>query len=257
MVNGSSHNIRIPERVHIAPVGFEIDRVVLPFLEMKGERMHLIVRKERNERGDRCVEAIVRDLSVHSKPFELHKIDLDLFKIIHVCRQVIAGELKSGNHVFVNISSGGSIQAVASHFATLTFRDGVSAYYAYPSAYMEKVDPSRPQASSGISRIEIIPHYSIELPDANELAFLRIVAEARIPSKKVILEECRRQGIISPEGKSKPYGHVVLENKYVKPLESSGLLRVEDKGRRRRIMLTEKGLNTLHLSGMFVGPRGG
>lgn len=251
MINNSAHNVKIPERVHVAPVGFEIDRIVLPFLEMKGERIHLIVRKERNARGDRCVEGITQELKRHSKPFELHKIDLDLFKIIHVCRQVIAEELKSKNHVFVNISSGGSIQAVASHFATLTFRDGVSAYYAYPETYVEKVDPSRPQASSGISRIEVIPHYSIELPDDTELAFLKIVAEARIPSKRAILEECRRRGIISQEGKSKPYGHVVLENKFVKPLESSGLLRVLDKGRRSRILLTEKGLNTLHLSGWF------
>ncbi len=241
--------MKIPERVHIAPIGFEIDRVVLPFIAMKGERLHLILRNGRNVRGDKCVNGIKNDLLEQKKVFEVHQVDLDLFQIICTCRRIIDEELKNGNTIFVNMSSGGSIQAVACHFATITFKAGVMAYYAYPETYLEKVDPARPQASVGLSKIELVPHYSIELPDESEMLFLRIIAESRIPSKKEILEECKRAGLIAATGKSKPYGHVVLENRFIKPLMGKGLISVDDWGRRSRVHLTEDGKNTLHITG--------
>ncbi|HRU82110.1 MAG TPA: hypothetical protein P5168_06115, partial [Candidatus Methanomethylicus sp.] len=118
------------------------------------------------------------------------------------------------------------------------------------------VNPSRPQASAGLSRIEMVPHYSIELPDESEMRFLRIVADARIPSKRGLLDECERAGLIASTGKSKPYGHVVLENRFVKPLTDKGLIYVEDRSRRSRVRLTENGKNTLHITG-WVPPTNG
>ncbi|MBC7127983.1 MAG: hypothetical protein H5T32_07230 [Candidatus Methanosuratus sp.] len=241
-----------PERVHIAPVGFEIDRVVLPFLRMKGERIHLIVRQDSNEMGINCQERIVEDLEKAQKPYQIHRAELDLLKLIHICRKIIEGELNSGNHVFVNISSGGSIQGVACHFATLTFKKGVSAYYAYPERYIEVVDPNRAQNSAGLSKIEIVPHYSIDLPTPEELRFLVLVGQSSDARKSALLKKCLEKGLFSVEGKSKPYGHVILESRYIRPLEEKELLVVEGRGRNSRVLLTEKGKNTLLLNGFEV-----
>ncbi len=239
-----------PERVHVAPVGFEIDRVVLPFLEMKGERIHLITRKIRNERGEKCLKAIREDLEAKGKPYKIHESEQDLFKRIYVCRSIIGEELEQGNHLFVNLSSGGSMQAVACHFAVITFKEGVSAYYAYPEKYNEKMDKVRPGISSGLSKIVAVPHYSIEIPSKEELKVLQIVMRSRIPSKKAILDECVAVGLISSEGKSKPYGHVVLDNRFIRHLEEQDLIMITEKGRKSRVRLTEKGLNTLNISGV-------
>lgn len=253
MVNSfSSEGMKYPERVHIAPVGFEIDRIVLPFLAMKGERIHLIIRTGRNERGDRCVGTVCEELDGKGKQYEKHETELALFRLIYTCRSVIEQELEAGNHVFVNMSSGGSMQAVACHFATLTFKEGVSAYYVYPERYNENIDPKRPEASSGLSKIETVPHYSIELPSEEELKFIDLVAGAKIPSKKAILDACIGRGLISSEGKSLPYGHVVLENRFIKPLVEKDLLSVDGKGRKSRVLLTEKGRNTMALNGHFI-----
>lgn len=238
-----------PERVHIAPVGFEIDRVVLPFIKMKGERIHLIVRRDSNERGINCQEKIVEDLERAQKPYQIHKAELDLLKLIYTCRKIIEGELDSGNHVFVNISSGGSIQGVACHFATLTFKKGVSAYYAYPERYIEMVDPNRAQNSAGLSKIEMVPHYSIDLPTPEEMSFLVLVGQSKDSRKSILLRRCLESGLFSVEGKSKPYGHVILESRYIRPLEEKELLVVEGRGRNSRVLLTEKGRNTLLLNG--------
>lgn len=244
-----------PERVHIAPVGFEIDRVVLPFMRMKGERIHLIVRQDSNKRGINCLERIVEDLERAKKPYKIHKAELDLLKLIYTCRKIIEGELSSGNRVFVNISSGGSIQGVACHFATLTFKRGVSAYYAYPEKYIEYVDPNRQQNSAGLSKIEMVPHYSIDLPTPQEMSFLLLVGQSRDPRKSLLLRSCLERGLFSVEGKSKPYGHVILESRYIRPLEEKELLVVEGRGRNSRVLLTEKGKNTLLLNGFEVLPQ--
>jgi hypothetical protein len=243
--------MKYPKRVHVAPVGFEIDRVVLPFIEMDGERIHLIVRKGRNERGDKCVKAICEELDRRKQPYKIYETELDLFRLIYTCRKIIDEELRAGNHVFVNMSSGGSMHAVACHFATLTFKEGVSAYYAYPERYNERVDPDRPEASSGFSKIQTVPHHSIEMPSEDEFKVLFIIMKSKIPSKKAILEDCIAANLITGEGKSKPYGHVVLETRFLRPMEEQGLILVEGKGRKSRVRITEKGINTLHLNGWF------
>ena len=53
MINSfNNKSVKIPERVHIAPIGFEIDRVVLPFLEMKGDGV-----RDTRLAANRCIRA--------------------------------------------------------------------------------------------------------------------------------------------------------------------------------------------------------
>lgn len=46
-------------RVHVAPVGFEVDRIVLPAINMKADRVWLIVHdKVHEDKGDKFTKAI-------------------------------------------------------------------------------------------------------------------------------------------------------------------------------------------------------
>ncbi|MFL6399788.1 MAG: DUF6293 family protein, partial [Nitrososphaeraceae archaeon] len=46
-------------RVHVAPVGFEVDRIVLPAINMKADRVWLIIHdKAHEDKGDKFVKAI-------------------------------------------------------------------------------------------------------------------------------------------------------------------------------------------------------
>jgi hypothetical protein len=46
-------------RVHVAPVGFEVDRIVLPAMKMKADRVWLIIHSEPHEdKGDKFVKLI-------------------------------------------------------------------------------------------------------------------------------------------------------------------------------------------------------
>lgn len=252
MLNCGQGIEEINERVHLAPVLFEVDRLVLPFFRMKGEKAHLIPLNIKNERSERCLKAIRDELEREGKPYEIHRADFDLYQLIVLCRKIIEKELKEKNHVFVNLSSGGAMQSTASLFATMTFKKWVSTYFAYPERFNNVFDKKRPQNSTGLSNIVTLPHYPIIGPNEAELQFLKIVAEIETPNRKSILEVCEKQGLISRMGKSKPYGHVILDDRFLSPLEAQGLMMVDEKGMRGRIHLTEKGRSTLLLSGMVV-----
>ncbi|MEN3017405.1 MAG: hypothetical protein ABC612_08390 [Candidatus Methanosuratincola petrocarbonis] len=114
------------------------------------------------------------------------------------------------------------------------------------------MDPNRAQNSAGLSKIEIVPHYSIDLPTPEELRFLVLVGQSSDARKSALLKKCLEKGLFSVEGKSKPYGHVILESRYIRPLEEKELLVVEGRGRNSRVLLTEKGKNTLLLNGFEV-----
>jgi hypothetical protein len=243
--DGAAH-----ERVHVAPVLYEVDRLVLPMEELKGERVHLMLIKTKNERARACLEKLKEALERLGKPYTIHEDRFDLFELISSYKAVIEGELKKGNFVYVNLSSGGAIQAVAANYAAMEFEGGVQAFFAYPERFEDNFDHERPQNSSGISRISVLPHFNLKMPDDGKLQFLHIVGRLGEPTKAEVLAELGSKGLIISNGKSRPYGHVILENRFIKPLEKTGLVAVHKNGGREcRLALTEKGKNTLLVNG--------
>jgi hypothetical protein len=240
----------VQERVHIAPVLFEVDRLILPIQMLRGERVHLMLIRTRNERFLACLGKVKAALDGLRKPYKLHEDEFDLFGLISSYKRVIEGELEKGSMVYVNLSSGGSIQAIAANYAAMEFEGGVQAFFAYPERYEEDFDRKNPQSSSGVSRISILPHFGLKMPNESKFQFLELVGGLGEPTKGEVLEACGRSGLIICKGKSRPYGHVVLDDRFIKPLAELGLVRVErNGGRESRISLTEKGRSTLLVNG--------
>ena len=76
--NYSAANSLQTLRVHVAPVGFEIDRIVLPAIKMKADRVWLVAHNEPHvDKGDKFVKAIQSKLKdagiecLQAKPTEL------------------------------------------------------------------------------------------------------------------------------------------------------------------------------------------
>jgi hypothetical protein len=243
----------VPERVHIASVWLEIERVTLPFLEMKGDRMHLIVRNGLEEYWKKSSQIIVQELEKYGKGCEIHKLPFDdLFLLIKYYREIIKSELDKMNYVFVNLSSGGNHPAVAGHFATLTFGDRVIAYFAQPEDYVKNIDEMRPQRSVGLSSVSILPHYTIELPGEEHIRFMKMISEKEGIGMKTLRDLCVDKGLISiGRSKSRSYGHVILESRFIRPLMKQGLVETEGHERRRAVYLTDKGKSTLKLAGLI------
>src|SRR5713226_3247332 len=93
-------------RVHIAPVGFEVDRIVLPAIDMKADRVWLITHDKRDEdEGGKFVKLIQAKLKEARIECLQERADrIELFDVLRVLRMIILKE--KGNAILVNVSVG-------------------------------------------------------------------------------------------------------------------------------------------------------
>ncbi|RNJ76004.1 MAG: hypothetical protein EB824_01065 [Thaumarchaeota archaeon S15] len=202
-------------RVHVAPVGYEIDRIVLPAVELKAERVWLLVHDKPNEdRATGIIERVAAALEGEGIAVAREAHDRrSLFGIIRAVRGIL--EREEGNDVFVNLASGSKIQAVAG------------------------------------MKIVPIPSYEIRIPEERLVRTLGIMAErgGKI-TKKELAEAADRQGIISVGSTGANYSQArfaMLDKGIIRPLEAWGFVEVKKVGRNRWVSLTEEGRNATEI----------
>lgn len=235
----------------MAPVGYEIDRIVMPARELKAERVWLLVHDKPNEdRATGIIERVAEALegegiAVVREPHDRRS----LFGIIRAIRHILEGE--RGNDVFVNLASGSKIQAVAGMMAAMMFGGddgGVKPFYAEAQNYAGfEGEP----ASTGIKEIVQIPSYEIRVPEERLVRTLGVIAErGGKATKKELAEAADRLGIISVGSAGGNYSQVrfaALDKGIIRPLESWGFVEVKKVGRNRWVSLTEEGRNAAEI----------
>ncbi|MFY9871180.1 MAG: DUF6293 family protein [Candidatus Nitrosopolaris sp.] len=164
-------------RVHIAPVGFEVDRIVLPAIDMKADRVWLITDdKPKEDEGSKFVKLIQRKLKeVRIECFQGEADRIDLFDILRVLRIIILKE--KGNSILVNVSVGSKIQAIASMMACMMFKDiaNIKPYYVVPERYNSSLVKEDKQETEGLKEIKPMPEYKIEIPNQKLIKCLDII----------------------------------------------------------------------------------
>jgi len=233
-------------RVHIAPVGFEIDRIVLPAKKRKADKVWLLVHENKSEDKARpFVEKIQKQLVKANIEVEIEYHDrLDLFKIIKSVKEII--EKEKGNNVYVNLASGSKIQAIGSMMACMMFNTEktVHPFYAEAKEYLG----FKGQISSGIKDIKDIPPYEIQIPDQKHVQALQIIKEngGKI-TKKEMAKLSEKNGLISINAEENNYSQArfaSLDKNIIQPLlEKWKFIKVEKVGRNRWIEITEEGKN--------------
>jgi len=258
--------IDYPKRVHIAPVGYDIDRVVLPLKMMAADRVWLI--KEKNEKEDKGLEffqeikkRLKEDLpqcEVLEKHCDL--INRDLYDTLRAYREII--DCESENHIFINVSTGTKIHSIAGMLVSMIFKEenkDISPYYAIPENYDDKTESGRPVVT-GCKEIFSIPSYKIEKPSDDLIAVLKIISEltqneARL-TKNVLIEELDKNNYLELQEKRdrskqdmKSAKYRALDRKYIQPLIEWNFIKIVGDGKRKEIHLTQEGKNIL----IFLG----
>jgi hypothetical protein len=97
-------------RVHIAPVGFEVDRIVLPASNMRADRVWLIIHSDSiDDAGQPFSKLISERLEKDQIEFKMEYADrTDLFDTLRVLRRIILKE--KNNAILVNVSVGSKIK---------------------------------------------------------------------------------------------------------------------------------------------------
>lgn len=233
-------------RVHIAPVGFEIDRITIPLKQTKADRLWLISHDNKSaDLSGPYVEKIKKECKKLDVEVRIEYADrLSLFKAIKSVKDIIAQE--GDNHIYVNVASGSKIQAIACMMACMMLKDcdNLRPFYAEPAKYSAL---NGKQQSEGVKDIIELPTYEIQIPRQKLLRALRIISEQRDQkiTKKEMAEIADREGLINVNADKSNYSQArfaSLDANIISPLESEWkFIEVEKVGRNRWIRITDEG----------------
>lgn len=244
-------------RIHIAPVGFEVDRVVIPVEDRRADRVWLLVQSGKDKAGDylRMIREKLEGAGVDVQ--EKAHDRTDLFDIIRATREVIQHERE--NTVFVNLSSGSKIQAIGCMMACMMFNEAgnVRPYYAEPEEYHRQDGP----LSTGVRRVIEMPRYDLQVPSVMLVRALQLIRRHERIRKKDLLDSLLEARIITvadnPKTAPEPdtlmvnsleanrlvAGLARMEQNIIRPLSEWGFIEISKVGRNRWVSLTEEGKN--------------
>jgi len=234
-------------RVHIAPVGFEIDRIVIPAKKMKADKVWLLVHENPSEdKAGPFVEKIKKQLKKEKIKVVLeHHNRLDLFKIIKSIKEIVT--IEEGNDIYVNLASGSKIQAIASMMACMMFNDkkSIKPFYAEAESYPGFEGK---QMSYGVKNLMEIPTYQIHTPRPELIHALKIIIneKGRI-RKKDLAELAEKENLITVNAREENHTQArfaSLDKNIIQPLvEQWKFVEVEKIGRTRWVKITQEGKN--------------
>ena len=165
------------KRIQIAPVGFEVDRVVLPAIREKAEKVYLMVHKNRSEdKATKYAAAIQKKLKAASIETQLVYCDWqNIEEITRVARDLILQE--SNNEIAINLASGSKNHAIGLDRACMTFRKRKHIHPFYPEAERWTAWRYPKQQSVGVKKIKQIPIHRIIVPEPELIVALRTIKQ--------------------------------------------------------------------------------
>ena len=233
-------------RVHIAPVGFEIDRIVIPARKMRADKVWLIAHNNLSQDKARpFLEKVRRTLE--KRDIEVKEITVNrnrLFEIVKTVKEIIVQE--RDHDIYLNVASGSKIHAVGMMMATMIFddRSNLHPFYAQAKEY-HHTKVSEPQ-TTGIEEIHDLPTYRIHTPQKKHLDALKILVEHDGKMKKKEMAELAEDEkiiIINAEPSNHSQARFAsLDKNIIAPLENEWrYISTEKVGRNRWIHLTDEG----------------
>ena len=238
-------------RVNISAVGFEIDRVVLPAIELKADKIWLITHNNKSDdKGFEFVNKIKERLTEVKIEVEEENADRkDLFDTLRAFRSIVGKE--QGNEIIVNVSTGSKIQSIAFMMGCMMFKDfgRIKPYYAEPDKYMTT---SHEQETIGLKDIVLLPDYKIEIPKQNLIKCMVLIDKQKNGkvTKKNLKDLALKKNLIHVgEKKTETAAYMALKN-LIEPLQNWNFIEIEKKGTSNIVSLSQEGKNALQ----FLNP---
>jgi len=238
-------------RIHICPVGFEIDRIIIPITQERADRVWLVTKESKPDDLDNAInyiEILKNELDKKKIEYELKCCNIsDLNDSLRLLREIILKE--KDNDISINVSSGNKVFAIAGMMACMMW--DVKPYYVIPVTYNE---PEKPM-TEGVKKIIPLPRYKIDKPTEGILECLRIIkSKKQGAKKKELISELQEKGFIkidTKDGKEPSiqaqYRH--LEEHILKPAKEWNFITQDGTNRSVRIKLTNDGMSALHIFG--------
>ena len=233
-------------RVHIAPVGFEIDRIIIPARKMRADKVWLIAHTNLSQDKARPFLEKIRKI-LEKRDIEVQELNADRYRLFDIVKKVKEIIVEEKEHdIYLNVASGSKIHAVGMMMATMIFddRSNLHPFYAQAKDY-HHTKVSEPQ-TTGIEEIHDLPTYRIHTPQKKHLDALKILVEHDGKMKKKEMAEIAEEAEIIVIN-ANPSNHsqarfASLDKNIIAPLENEwGYISTEKVGRNRWIHLTDEG----------------
>lgn len=248
---------KIPLRVHIVPVGFEVDRIVVPAVKMRAEKVIMIANELSEDKASKfytLVEQRLKDAAITTemirKPFFSLKENIVLFSDL-------INQYK-GQQISINISSGSKIQALAAFISVMAAKAQeiqVSTYYVEPEKYTE--DPPKNPISQGCKRVHEIPIFPLYTPSKEIQYSVQLLTKRPYYKLELAVELAKAEffdkSLIDPE-RGKPTDEKArislqnsVETKVIQPMIRDKYATAERVGRKVKITLSQFGRDASNL----------
>ena len=234
-------------RVHIAPVGYDFNRVTDPLISGKADRVYFILHE--TDRGQsKFLTHIKKELQKKLPTVETKEYYLDIWNLydcVQKFREIIIKEKE--NHVFVNVSTGTKITAIAGMVSCMSF--GADPYYV-------KFVHASENAIKIIRREEVydkedLPVFKINKPKQVYLDILKLLKEnANKMKKKNLIDELGKMSLIRIKDEENNELSIHSKHSQLRPILDSmenewKFIHVESSGRRSYVYLTDQGQKAL------------
>ena len=246
-------------RIHIAPVGFEVERVTDPIESDRADRVYLLTRAERDAAAP-FVNEIVRRLRRLAWAVDVQVVRTDLWDVFHALatfREIFAREGRTDRNaadvlpVRVNVSTGTKITAIAGTLACMLWK-GEPYYVQVSRAWYSDRTPRVSAVHDVVDRIEPVHVYALRAPSTELVQVLEALARRsgslrkRDLIRELGLDRAGAEGTRVPSVQAQ---HGRLRRR-LDPLEHRwGFVQAEGPGPRARIRLTDQGRLALALFG--------
>nr|WP_245326523.1 DUF6293 family protein [Methanococcus voltae] len=236
-------------RVHIAVLGYELDRITEVPIEIRTDKVYIITRNEDKESPEavkflnECINRLednkIKTFIRRNEPLNLENIIVEMKKIIKF------EKMNEVREIYINVSSGSSVGAIAGTICAMLFSDEntkITPYYVIPNEHYENLsdeeklkkqenyrklgyDGIMPR-SFGVYGIEYVTPFNISLPDEKLMIFAKRIYEMERESEygvsmkkiaKLVIETKESQNLIKlitePENKEEEeYNKKLMED---------------------------------------------
>jgi Family of unknown function (DUF6293) len=236
------------DEVHIAPLGFEYDRILGPVKQHGVDILYLLEHdgpvSERPDYHEALKEELVAEgIEVRSRTVDL----MDIYDVLGIVTTLVSEH--QDDIVRVNVASGSKLSAVGAAIACMA--TDATAYYVHPEGYAYTNRDER--QSYGYVGEEVVPTYPIESPTHDQVSVMNYLEEADTdvytPKKKDLIGYSEDEGLsyIADSNPANDKAKFALLNaNIVDPLERDGYIEVRKVGRQKQVTLTETGHDVLH-----------
>lgn len=249
-----TQEMQAPERVHVAPQGFERDRIVEPARRLKADSLVLL-----NWGGGAqpdFFENVIEDLEESGIDTDVRSCEIyDMYEVIRVVTTVV--QEHKDDQVYVNISTGTKISAIGGMIACMV-TDAVP-YYVRPESHGDSTDADPTPVSHGVEEIVELPAYPIDGPDHQHVWILEYLYRHGPCSKKALIQAGKGDGkelaigdtefplpfLADSKADSRKSEYRLLDSRILEPLSEKGFIELEEVGRRTDVDLTPEGENVV------------